>query len=214
MLDDDAHGSIETSVSPSTPAYYYFALPAEWERALIEIDSSGNRHCAYLSIQPAACPVGDLLSTVKYRGYFQTFRERGAITLDRELFRGNGVFIAVVVPPTDRDCTRLATISPADAGNASDLTGVAPMRWKNATISVHRTLSTTGYIIGISAPFAALLVIIVTTIVFTTTRACAWARMDIVHEMSIRKCVVRFYIRPVNNARLSNRIDNGRFRSG
>ncbi|VDM32470.1 unnamed protein product [Hydatigera taeniaeformis] len=121
------HQTKQLLVSPSEPQYFLFSLPRDIDSVVVHIHST-DKLCMIVSVQPAKCPVADILDTVKYSGVYQTVTTLGAITVSKVEQNVTEFLVVLVLKPEDADCGGAATV--IKPGNGS-----IP-RVKNVTITV------------------------------------------------------------------------------
>ena len=76
--------STSVNISGGSPYYFLVSFPENSSSDVMRISlNSEDDSCVMASLQPAVCPVDDLLSTVEYRGVYLTFQKSADIIFDR-----------------------------------------------------------------------------------------------------------------------------------
>jgi hypothetical protein len=141
-------------VSPSTPRYFRFDFPKNVDSVIVYV-SSTDKLCMVFSVQPITCPVFDLDTNIEFTGMYQTITLSGAITVQKNYFKGlqadhgiqllpryrNSFYAVFVVKPTNYKCSGLTVIPPKDPIPES-------MRNKNVTVRIVKTIGEEQYIVA------------------------------------------------------------------
>ena len=106
LIPNNSVNPTTVNISDGSPQYFRVSFPQNASSDIIRVTlSSANSSCVVASLQPAECPVDDLLSTVDYRGVYLTFNKTADIIIDRNADgKGRDHYLVLVSAP-DGKCS-------------------------------------------------------------------------------------------------------------